>query len=72
MTIYYTEEEFEDVVIDKLADAFYRHRAIPDKDLTRVYMSNGEVNYAIRGKTVLRTKCEDKGFVVLYPKDPPF
>lgn len=68
--IYYTETEFADVVYDHLVRAFDTTDppALPSKDMTAIGYPDGSVDYAIRGKTVLKTAREKEGFTVLYPK----
>ena len=73
MTIYYTEEEFGVVVFQKLAEAFIVCKANPDKDLTAICFNDGSMEYAIRGRKVLKTKREHQGFVILFSQtDTPF
>lgn len=70
MTVFYTEQEFADVVYSHLVEAFSATNppALPSKDLTAIGYPDGSVDYAIRGNTVLKTKREKEGFVVLYSK----
>ena len=72
MTTYYTEAEFEKVLTDRLIDEHYRLKANPDKDLTGIGWADiGEVEYAIRGQKVLRTKRDKNGFSIIYPEEKP-
>ena len=69
MTVYYTEQEFAPVVYERLVEAFAATDppALPSKDMTAIGYPDGTVDYAIRGKTVLKTARQKEGFTILFP-----
>lgn len=70
MRTYYTEQEFEQVVTDKLCSAIIEKKAKMSKELSCVYFHGlPDVEYAIRGKAVLKTSYDNNGYFIVTPKE---
>lgn len=69
MITYYSEQEFEKVVTEKLVTAIIEQKANVEKELSCVYFVNSPVTeYAIKGKAVLKTSFNNNGYFIVEPK----
>lgn len=65
MITYYTEQEFEKVVIDTIVSAIIEQKADIEKELSCVYfVEKPDIEYAIKGKAVLRTSFNNNGYFI--------
>ena len=69
MITYYTEQEFEKVVTEKIVTAIIQQKANVEKELSCVYFVNSpDTEYAIKGKAVLKTSFNNNGYFIVEPK----
>ena len=69
MITYYTEQEFEQVVTQKLYFAVIEQKANVEKELSCVYFDKSpDTEYAIRGKAILKTSYNNNGYFIVESK----
>lgn len=69
MITYYNEKEFEEVVTNKIVTAITDLKANTERELSCVYINNSPViEYAIRGKAILKTSYNNNGYFIIEPK----
>lgn len=70
MITYYTEQEFEKVVLDKICTAIIEKKADITKELSCVYFVNSpDIEYGIKGKAILKTSFNNNGYFIIKPKE---
>lgn len=69
MITYYTEQEFEKVVIEKIVISIIEQKADVTKELSCVYFDKSpDIEYAIKGKAILKTSYNNNGYFIKEPK----